>query len=373
MPTKSHRPGLSKHSRSSSASKIASGHSSSRLAQTAGLQFTSTTTNPRTKEEKLRKLEGHPRPSSPFARPNSRGSFHRTKSRETIQPVGQAAPRAPASKRKPGKAFTLASNSSEDEDDQWVSESVTPNEHLDSDMAPDLTPADKLIDAVDLQRVETARANTFQHEQTPVVKASIAAPSLDKLPQRVPSLPRIQTSQPTPPPISNTRHQSQTQPPTPNSSKRDPSRRHSHRPPSVHSLASVPARPHPLIRGASFAEPSKAQTSAEASSSDNAEPVIGRSTSPTASLRSLSRYSPTSRRRTSVSSTNTVPGPNSPNPASSALHATQQHDARERQRTLSTLSTASSNHVTGISSLFHIPSFSTSSVPASAVNQIIGR
>lgn len=229
-------------------------------------------------------------------------------------------------------------------------------------------------DRSDLQRVETARTNGFIVDTTPLLAPKPLPESHSAINlTRPPSLPRIQTVQPTPPPTGYARNQSQTQPSTPNSSRRDNSRRHSHRPPSVHSISSIhqPIRPHPLIRGPSFAGPSRAETTGKPTPTDAAEPIMERSASPTSSLRSLNRYSPGSRRRTSVSSVSTLPLP-SPNLASSTLHTTQQRDARERQRTLSTISTSSSH--AGISSLFHIPSFSRPpSPPLQSMKSLVGK
>ncbi|KAJ6495595.1 hypothetical protein C8R47DRAFT_1115664 [Mycena vitilis] len=279
----------------------------------------------------------------------------------------QKRPQSPRPKQPPVKGragFHIASPADEDEEEDWVSSesgAVTPNplndedSDLDSTESNDIPPTTRRAvepaqRAPDLPRVATARPSDFRTEP--------------EAPRRTPSTPRtteprfearIETA--TPPAPANALRNGHRDPPlTPSTASQTPSpshKRHSSRPMSSHSIHKVELRPHPLIRGQSFGQPSLAPKPSPllpiAVTAEDVAPFTGSpSSSPTSPLPSALT------RRTSISSARSV--------ATVATTQPQPRSVREaRHRTFSTLSTASSS--AALSSLTHLPAVSRPPTP----------
>ncbi|KAJ6593670.1 hypothetical protein B0H19DRAFT_1056174 [Mycena capillaripes] len=261
--------------------------------------------------------------------------------------------------------FHIASPGDEEEED-WVSSesgAVTPNPHNEEDSDLESTESnDNRPVAVrrapeppqrapDLPRVATARPADFRPEpEAPRSQPERRAPTTPRTAE-----PRIETRIDTGTPAANGTANGYREPPltpstAPPSQTPSPSLRRQSRPMSSHSMYKPELRPHPLIRGQSFGQPSLAPkpspllpiavtTNPDVATHLTASP----STSPTSPLPSALT------RRTSISSARSV--------ATIATTHPQPRSVREaRHRTFSTLSSASSS--AALSSLTHLPAVS---------------
>ncbi|KAI0309959.1 hypothetical protein OF83DRAFT_1179044 [Amylostereum chailletii] len=316
MPTKAHRPGLVRthsHSRTSSGNGPAS---------KAALNLHFTQKDPAPPKADKAKRNGHDTTARPpaFARTNS---SIRVQSREHLPSAAQpkrpparaqppAAPAPPANgKHKAG--FTLSSNGSDEDEDEWISSergAATPNVRDNSSSESEIvtTPQERRklppppvlaapFDAghsnpAAAPRPPTPRAETMpepqpqqkppqqQQQQQPranmnninhliaarppsAMPPSVSAPLIDtsvsstnrappgrsRTPDQTSQGPKTPTSASPP-----TRAVARTQPPTPTSPRphQKAKRMSSTRPPSIISHHDGPLRPHPLIRGNSY-------------------------------------------------------------------------------------------------------------------------
>ncbi|KAJ7874713.1 hypothetical protein B0H14DRAFT_3130919 [Mycena olivaceomarginata] len=237
--------------------------------------------------------------------------------------------------------FHIASPEEEDEDEEgaWTSESgaVTPNPNNDEDSdlesagSNDVPVTRRTLEApqrpAELPRVATARPSDYRNAD--------GGPAETRIDTRVE--PRIDTAV-------NGAHTPYRESPTPMT----PTRRHSGRPMSTHSMNKPELRPHPLIRGQSFGQPCLPPKPTPllpvAVTADVAQLTSSPSTSPTSPLipNSLGR-------RTSVSSARSVA-------TVATTHPTSRSVREARHRTFSTLSAAASS--AALSSLTHLPAVS---------------
>ncbi|RPD78271.1 hypothetical protein L226DRAFT_543692 [Lentinus tigrinus ALCF2SS1-7] len=395
MPAKAHRPSgqVRSHSRSSSGG-------SSKLG--LNLQFTQKDPPPPRVADKAKKsAHFHHEPNAraanaQFMRSNSGIRVH---SRENLQPA--AIRRAPTpntaakqngAKQKPD--FSISSPDEGEDDDEWVSSesgAATPNNESDAETTPiEQAKPRPAAQPAPVQAAQQTQVNaTFGHDvATPKAvppslprvdtarpsQLPLATPARDyasndqkppqlELSSRPSDQPRLQVeiSSPTPP-VSKARSETHSPP------RRSPDidsaykRQSMTRPPSTHSVTSPTLRPHPLIRGHSYAHgfavkpaplaplttvlPDNASgqmstTSSSPTSHRAGSPTSIRTASASPSLSSPSSSSPAHKqlRRTStssVASSATMPVQSS---ASEKLSSRSNHD---RQRTLSTISSSSS-------------------------------
>ncbi|KDQ57692.1 hypothetical protein JAAARDRAFT_193982 [Jaapia argillacea MUCL 33604] len=385
------------HSRTSSGS-------SSKLA--LNLQFTQKDP-PQTKPADKPKKSGlhhevQQRPVSQFPRISSK---QRIRSREQLpQLVKHAPPPAPAHDNrlrgpKAKVGFTIASPSTDEDEDEWVSSESAGPSRQDSD-----NEEEEEEDDDEPQEVTTpVMAEPTQQLPTPppvIPRDMIGAatprgePSLSRVPTVRPTAPELHEPAaphraPSAPPshaeapqLSQQRQQSSSRPETPTSPPRtvrqSSKRSDASRPPSMYSIASKgdpSLRPHPLIRGHSFGQgapyPPKpaplapltvTSDAAPAKLSSSASPpriTTGQvSTSPTSSKSSLSPLEP-SNRRTSISSARSV----ATLPANGPQSQLGSRSGHDRTRTLSTMSTSSSSSMAALSSLAHLPGISRPPTP----------
>ncbi|TFK94572.1 hypothetical protein K466DRAFT_476026 [Polyporus arcularius HHB13444] len=397
MPAKAHRPSgpNRSHSRTSSGG-------SSKLG--LNLQITQKEPPPPRVADKTKKsAHFHHEPnaraaSAQFMRSNSGIRVH---SRENLQPAAiRRAPTPTAAAKQNGARqkvdFSISSPDEGEDDDDWVSSesgAATPDNESDTDStpieqakpraaaqpAPVQSAQQTQVNATlghdvatpkavppSLPRVDTARPSQLPlvptardfalHEQKLLHPESSPRPSDQQRPKV-----EIQISTPTPP-VSKAR--SETHSPPRRSPDIDPSykRQSMTRPPSTHSVTSPTLRPHPLIRGHSYAHGLAAKpaplspvatvlpdAASGQMSTASSSPTSHRAGSPTSirtvsaspSLSSPSSSSPAHRqlRRTSTSSVaSNATMPVLPS-ASEKLSSRSNHD---RHRTLSTISSSSS-------------------------------
>ncbi|KAK1225245.1 hypothetical protein PQX77_007771 [Marasmius sp. AFHP31] len=403
-PKGGHRAALRPHSRTSSATKLNS-----------NLQFTQK--EPYSKHPEKPKLkngyDGHTRPNA-----------SRVPSKDQIAPPIKRPAPAPATKSKPH--FTIVGTGDEDGDeDEWISSEsgvTTPNplnssgseDELDTVAAgatpvetrrnplhhertsqapskkkPDTNYNGQLRAETPVPRVDTLRVAGFDSHTTPpetstapqghhhspslVSESRAGVPAFSTTPTNSTSQPVKHAEKPekirTESMVPTAQFESSSLDARPTVPRPSTKRQASTRPPSTYSISSKVdhsvLRPHPLIRGQSFGQPSTPTRStplAPLTTSDAAS--IKPSSSPPNSLKSLASpstisASPTSPypqsatvtshpRRTSVSSARsvaTLPVP------SSVREPTK--SSRDRNRTLSTISQSSSS--AAISSLAHLP------------------
>ena len=265
-----------------------------------------------------------------------------------------------------GKGFTIASSSAEE--DEWISSesgAATPNSPS-SDSARSQTPVDKRMvprtnePAMDelTYRPDTPRAQRDHPSlsRVPTIRASTesqgkaSSPSVAVSPSRVPPLPQVEQSLHS--------HLPFTEPYTMGSRSetaspihRTPFRRSaSTRPPSTHTItdrSDASLHPHPLIRGQSIGPrlgPLAPLMVTEVSS-------VRTATSPTLSASpssvTLTYAGPAMNRRTSISSARSV--------ATLPSQGYYPVKGRDRNRTLSTISSTSSTSVQALVSLAQLP------------------
>ncbi|KZT26818.1 hypothetical protein NEOLEDRAFT_212915 [Neolentinus lepideus HHB14362 ss-1] len=394
MPQKTQRPGLTRtHSRSSSGG-------SSKLG--LNLQFTQKDQAPpkftdKSKKNGLMYHEPPQRTTSAFPRTNSK---QRVRSKEQIQPVilKKHAPLTHDIKPRAGKHkvdFSIASPSSDDDDDEWVSSGAPSRQDSDAETdkvsqvvrTPVATrPPQQLPSPPPQPRIELSRP------QPPPPLPKIDALGLDT-PRAESSLSRVPTAQPneslaqvaparvpSAPPRFEEHGEAQQEPylddrsktPTSLSHNRSASKRQSSqftmsRPPSMYSITSRgdgPLRPHPLIRGHSYGQgiqPLKptplapltvtADTASAKLSSSTSPPssMVGKFASSPSSPESVGSPSQASLRRTSISSARSV----ATLPSSVAPSHTAGRSGHDRHRTLSTISSSSTGSMAVLSSLAH--------------------
>ncbi|EPQ57472.1 hypothetical protein GLOTRDRAFT_120633 [Gloeophyllum trabeum ATCC 11539] len=384
MPQKMQRPGMTRtHSRSSSGG-------SSKLA--LNLQFTQKDQLPpkftdKTKKNGLVHHEPQQRTTSPFPRTNSK---QRVRSREHIQPLAlkKHAPLPHDLKPRGGKHkvdFSIASPSSDDDEDEWVSSGQVSREDSDaeSDKASQVVktpiaaePPQRLPSPPPQPRIESPRPQPppqLPKVDTPGLATPRAESSLSRVPTaqpndslakappaRVPSAPpRYEQSEGQ---LVDERSKTPTSPhrPRPQSTSK---RQSMSRPPSMYSVGSRDGslRPHPLIRGHSYGQGKPAPLAplttvtadtASAKLSSSVSPpssAVGKFTSSPSSPESLRSPSQASLRRTSISSArsvNTLPGTAAPS-------HTAGRSGHDRNRTLSTISSSSTGSMAALSSLAH--------------------
>ncbi|KII92143.1 hypothetical protein PLICRDRAFT_462553 [Plicaturopsis crispa FD-325 SS-3] len=392
------------------------------------LHFTQKDGAPLKHTEKLKKSglghDVHSRTTSPYPRVPSAPRIH---SREHIQTIAPMSKRShlkhngttTGAKQKGG--FSLHSPGSDEEDDEWVSSesgAATPNKGQDSDAEEAEDDSDSSGAGTAAQIVMNGKGLQEQ-ERTPIseVPPESARPTLPQLQTDatvVSETPRAESSvrprvlerettirrspepRPATPPPPPAPAFVKTAPASPvketevlpraaivesRSERTSPTHRsHRHskhlsttRPPSMHSLHGKDGpvlRPHPLIRGQSYGQPSAALAPPRPSavvSADQAHAEFPSSSPPTApssptSVYSAAQISPTHPRfqasnnnnnplrRTSISSArsvSTLPLPNTQN----SVSVKSTHD---RHRTLSTIS-STSNSFAALSSLAQLP------------------
>lgn len=339
----------------------------------------------------------------------------RAHSREQVQQVVQKQRTFNHTNAKPqGKpGFTIASSGEDDDEGEWESSesgAATPNNHpsdseseLDDEEAirrltgerqllPQRPTKGARMESASLSRLETARQSDFRIVATngPPLRPE-SPPQTAQPPSQLRHESRAELRTPTLPPIKaiptaqmqqllaqNHRPDvaeantvcSRSQTPSPNNpSPRIPNRRHmGTRPSSSHSVRSEQSlRPHPLIRGYSYGQPSTPKpvplepltviqdipNSAPSSQTILQDGKL--SSSPTSSLKTsstsprVSEQGLSSRRRQSVSSARSV----STLPVHSGLRDSVNWSLSDRKRTLSTFSQTSSS--AALSSLVHLP------------------
>ncbi|KAG6862333.1 hypothetical protein C0995_016031 [Termitomyces sp. Mi166 len=405
---KAHRGGstglLRSHSRASSSSKLG-----------ANLQFTQKEQHQPKSADKPKKNgvphDNHQGYNKGVARA---ASAQRAHSREQIpQVVLKQRSSHPSNAKPQNKAgFTIASPGEEEDDDEgeWESSesgAATPNHHHsnsesesddeeairrltgDRQPPPQRTTNGARIESVSLSRIETARQSDFRAVATnrpPLRPESTQQPSPQERHEsraevRTPTLPPLKTILPPQihePPVQNRRPNDsevdtvRSPPETPSPGKpspRIPSRRSaSTRPSSSHSIRTEHSlRPHPLIRGHSYGQPSTPKpvplepltviqdVPTSASSSHTFFQGGELSSSPPSSLKpssissGVSEQGSSSQRRQSVSSARSV----STLPAHPGFRDPVNWSLSDRKRTLSTVSQASSS--AALSSLVHLP------------------
>ncbi|KAH0589244.1 hypothetical protein H2248_005006 [Termitomyces sp. 'cryptogamus'] len=365
---------LRAHSRASSTSRLG-----------ANLQFTQ-------KEQHQPKSADKPKknglPHDAYNKGVARvASAQRVQSRDQNQQVVSKQRTSNPSNAQGKTGFTIASPGEDDDDEgDWESSesgTATPNDH-NSESEPDDEEAIRRltqrptngthVESDLLPRVETARPSDLRAATT----NGLALRSEQTTQQRHESRAEVRT--PTLPPaktipapqMQNHRSndgETNTTPSSGNPSPRIPGRRHaSARPSSSHSIrGELSLRPHPLIRGHSYGQPSTPKPTplepltviqdipTSASSSHTFLPGDELSSSPPSSLKlsspshDISNKSSSSQRRQSVSSTRSV----STLPAHSGLRDSVNWSLSDRRRTLSTVSRASSS--AALSSLVHLP------------------
>ncbi|KAG2345708.1 hypothetical protein BDR05DRAFT_960617 [Suillus weaverae] len=385
MPPKAHRAGATglprTHSRSSSG-----GSSKAAL----NLHFTQKDPAPVKQAERAKKNgfvhDPHSRNTSPY--PPRVNSSTRLASREQL-PV-QAQRHAPPSNQrqttgKPKAGFTIASQSAE-EDDEWVSSesgAATPSSvSTDSGRSrtpvethkhslPAAPPIDELI-----HRPETPRAQPPSMSRVPTIRppeaparassaVAVSAARASPAPALVAS--RYQVKQSILPQHSSPERrimETRSENTSPINRSRSHKRQSVTRPPSTHSTTSrndAPLRPHPLIRGQSYAAPvtprmvplapltiTSEAAPAHISTTQTYDTGDTVCTSPSSTK---TTYAPPPNRRTSISSACSVV--TLPTQAHiQPLHFKAVHD---RTRTLSSMSSTSSSSVQALSSLAQLP------------------
>lgn len=306
----------------------------------------------------------------------------RTHSKEQIHPVLLKRAPAPHGKQNgaKNKGFTISSPGSDE--DEWVSSesgAATPSNDVDDDNEEEMSRTP--VEHAKLNKA--ARSHRRQSEEppraeTPIPRVHTARPNqptqLSRAPDAV-SAPHTTLHHSSQQPSSDMMVMTDVDVP-PSHLRHTPHKRHS-RPPSTHSLASkhdANLRPHPLIRGHSFgtginlaSKPvplaplaDKSESSPGITASPPHSAVGNLSSSPTSiKTASGSPSSPSQVRRVSVSSARsaaTLPVPQMNQQPSRA-------QLQDRTRTLSTLSSSSSNSVAALSSLVHFPAQTRPSTP----------
>ncbi|KAL0581820.1 hypothetical protein V5O48_000188 [Marasmius crinis-equi] len=399
-PKSGHRAGLRSTSRTSSATKI-----------NTNLQLTQKEPFPKHAERPKMK-NGH----DVHGRP---GASSRVPSKDQIAPPAKRQPLPPASRSK--ATFTLVGSTDDGDEDEWVSSEsgvTTPNpvnssgseDELDT-VAAGATPVEdrrnlfhervpqsfkkaetngRARAETPVPRVDTLRSSGFDshtaaqsstsqnphhhHPPSPAVQSRAVVPPTSTTPANIPINPVTLAEQPekfrtgSMVPASQFESSSlDTRPVVPRPSTK---RQASTRPPSTYSVSSkldhAALRPHPLIRGQSFGQPSTPTrtaplaplTTSDAasiahSSSPPYESSLKSSTSPsTISASPTSPYPHSANtlhpRRTSVSSARSVATLPVPTPVREPPKS-----SRDRNRTLSTISQSASS--AAISSLAHLP------------------
>ncbi|KAG6898124.1 hypothetical protein C0992_004840 [Termitomyces sp. T32_za158] len=403
---KGHRGGstglLRSHSRASSTSRLG-----------ANLQLTQKDQHQSKSVDKPKKTSN---PHDTYSKGLARGpSAQHVHSRERVQQVVQKQRTSNQSNAKPQAkpGFTIATPGEEDDDEgEWESSesgAATPNNHhsdseseLDEEEAirrltgdrqllAQLSTKGARVDPVSLSRIETARQSDFRVATNRPPLRPESSPQTTQPPQQKRHDGRAEVRTPTLPPIQTTpvaqMQQLMTQnhrpnvaeaktasppPETPSPDKpspRIPNRRHAGtRPSSSHSIRSEQSlRPHPLIRGVSYGQPTTPKPvplepltviqdiPTSAPPSQTFFPGNKLSSSPTSSLKPsvvsprVSEQGLSSQRRQSVSSARSV----STLPVHPGFRDSVNWSLSDRTRTSSTISQTSSS--AALSSLVHLP------------------